>query len=115
MITNPTPNQCEPIGDTVKSVRKFVSDFKKVFDKAPIEERKILIGKCISEIVVDRDKKVARFFVRRIPVASPQLEELLQNKRVPTEVVSTRSSGDTLQCAPTKTSSIFIVVGELSI
>ena len=47
----------------------------------------------ISEIVVDRDTETVVFHVRKIPAISPDLEELLQNKRVPADFASTRSSG----------------------
>jgi hypothetical protein len=32
-----------------------------------MEERKMLLRKCISEVIVDREKKVVRFYVNRVP------------------------------------------------
>ena len=44
-------------------VAGFVLNFEREFEKAPIQERKLLIQRCISEIIVDRDNSVARFHV----------------------------------------------------
>ena len=74
-------------------VAGFVLNFEREFEKAPIQERKLLIQRCISEIIVDRDRNIARFHVRRIPAVMPQMQVPSQKRRVPTEVVSTRSSG----------------------
>jgi hypothetical protein len=51
----------------------------------------------ISEIVVDRESGVVRFYVRRVPAVSPELEKLYEKKRVPAGVASTQSSGGPLQ------------------
>jgi hypothetical protein len=51
-------------------------DFEREFEKAPIEDRKSLIKKCISRIIVDREEGLARFYVRRIPAATPELQRL---------------------------------------
>jgi hypothetical protein len=61
-------------------------------DKAPIEDRKSLIKKCISRIVVDREEKVARFYVRRIPAVTPELQRLFQPGENPHGVVSSLSA-----------------------
>ena len=47
----------------------------------------------ISEIVVNREKEVVEFYVRKVPAVSPELEELLQNKKAPTNSVSAEGSG----------------------
>ena len=65
-------------GDWSQAVARFVLDFEKEFEKAPIEDRKGLIKKCISRIVVDREEGVARFYVRRIPAVTPELLRLLE-------------------------------------
>ena len=49
--------------------------------------------KMISKIDVDRDNNVVRFYVRRLPAVTPELDEMLQKERVATEVVTTQSSG----------------------
>jgi site-specific DNA recombinase len=74
-------------------VAKFILNFEEKFENAPIEEKKLLIKKMISEIVVDRDNGVVRFYVRRVPAVSPELEKLYEKKRVPAGVASTQSSG----------------------
>ena len=74
-------------------VAAFVLNFDREFERAPIQERKLLIQRCISEIIVDRDKSVARFHVRRIPAIVPQIQVHPHKKRLPTEVVGNRSSG----------------------
>jgi len=42
-------------------VAKFILNFEEKFEKAPIEEKKLLVKKMISEIVVDRESGVVRF------------------------------------------------------
>src|ERR1051325_281655 len=76
-----------------KEVARFILEFESKIQTVPPEEQKLLIKKVISKIVVDRDRNVVQFFIRRIPAVSPQLEELLQNKKAPTESVSAESSG----------------------
>ena len=58
-----------------------------------MEEKKLLIKLCISEIVVKRERGVIQLFVRKIPAVSPQLEKLYKNKKALTRVVSAQSSG----------------------
>ena len=74
-------------------VAKFILNFEEKFEKAPLEEKKLLVKKMISEIVVDRESGVVRFYVRRVPAVSPELEKLYEKKRVPAGVASTQSSG----------------------
>ncbi|MEX2117168.1 MAG: recombinase family protein [Bacteroidota bacterium] len=81
------------VENVASQVRDFINNFEEVFEKAPIEERKTLIKKVISEIIVDRESNTIRFYIRKLPAVSPQLEDLLKKKRAPTEVVSARSSG----------------------
>ena len=78
-------------------VAKFILNFEEKFENAPIDEKKLLVKKMISEIVVDREKGVARFYIRRVPAVSPELEKLYEKKRVPAGVASTQSSGGPLQ------------------
>ncbi len=88
-----TAEQQAEIMNYGKQVADFILNFEANFERAPIEERKLLMQKVISEIVVDRDQNVVRFYVRRVPAVSPALEGLLENKRALTEPVSARSSG----------------------
>src|SRR6267143_3338257 len=76
-----------------KEVADFILEFEKKIETTPPEEQKLLIKKVISEIVVDREREVVQFHIRRVPAVSPQLEELLKNKKAPAESVSAGSSG----------------------
>jgi hypothetical protein len=69
-------------------------NFESEFEKAPIEEKKLLVRKCISHIIVDREKPAVRFYVRRIPAATPWLEETLKINDRTTGVVRSSGSGD---------------------
>ena len=77
-----------------REVADFALNFEKRIDLVSPEEKKGLIKQIISHIIVDRDNNVVRFFVRKMPVTNPQLQQLLQNKKVlATEVASTTGSG----------------------
>jgi hypothetical protein len=62
--------------------------------REPIEEKKVLVRKCISHINVDRHKPAVTFYVRRIPAATPWLEEALKTHDRTTGVIRSSSSGD---------------------
>ena len=66
------------VSDWSDAVARFVLSFETEFEKAPIEDRKSLIKKCISRIVVDREEGFARVYVRRIPAVTPELQRLLE-------------------------------------
>lgn len=74
-------------------VEEYVRNFETNIHQAAIEERKMLMRRMISEIIVDRDAECVKFYVRRLPVVTPELENLLKNKRVPANFASTLSSG----------------------
>jgi hypothetical protein len=75
-------------------VKRFVDHFEVNFQKAPMEEKKLLVKKMISEVVVDRETNTVRFYLRRLPAITPLLEEVYKNKTLPTkEIVSSASSG----------------------
>ena len=76
-----------------EEVARFILEFETKIKTVPIEEQKLLVKQVISSIVVDREREVVQFYVRRVPAVSPQLEELLQNKTAPTQSVSAESSG----------------------
>jgi hypothetical protein len=79
--------------DVSREVVDFITNFESIFQQAPIEERKMLVKLCISRIVVERERGVVQFFVRKIPAISPKIEELYENKKALTCVVSAESSG----------------------
>ena len=47
----------------------------------------------ISEIVVDRHKGVVRFYVRKVPAVSPELENPYENKKATAKIASAECSG----------------------
>jgi hypothetical protein len=61
-----------------REVAGFALDFEQRFEKAPIEEKKDLVQRCISKVIVDKEKRVARFYVKKVPAGSPQLESLYE-------------------------------------
>lgn len=63
-----------------QEVAKFVLNFEERIETAPIEEKKELVQRCISRIVVDKERMVARFYVKRIPAVLPQMEALYETK-----------------------------------
>ena len=62
------------IDEIKKEVAKFVLNFEERIEVAPIKEKKELVQRCISRIVVDKERMVVRFYVNRIPAVSPHLE-----------------------------------------
>lgn len=57
-------------------IKEFIENFEATFEKVPMDERKLLVKKCIKQIVVDTDNKVIRFYIRKLPLVSSDLEEL---------------------------------------
>ena len=77
-----------------EDVRRFILEFEKRFEAAPIVEQKFLIKKMISAIGVDREKEVVQFFVRLVPSISPEVEDLLEKRKgLSSEIASPQSSG----------------------
>ena len=66
--------------DLSKSVAAFILNFDEVFERAPMAEKKFLIQKCISEIVVDREAHVARLGSSASP-RQPSNERISANKK----------------------------------
>ena len=58
-----------------------------------MEEKKLLMRKMISKIDVDRDNNVVRFYVRKLPAVTPELDEMVQKERVVADVATTQRSG----------------------
>jgi hypothetical protein len=73
-----------------KNQMEFCLNFDVRFSEATISEKKVLLQKCLSEIIIDRDRKVAVVRVREIPAIHPDVANLLQNKKAHTEVVCAR-------------------------
>ena len=42
----------------------------------------------ISKIDVDRDNTVVRFYVRKLPAVTPELDEILQKERVAADIAT---------------------------
>lgn len=82
--------------DEVKrEVADFVLNFQERFQGTQMEERKELVQRCISKIIVDKEKRVARFYVKKVPAGSPQLESLYEG--------NTAGSVMTAKCARNRT------------
>lgn len=79
--------------DSAQEVANFILNFEEEFEKADPLQKKALLKKCISHIVVDRDRNVVRLAVRRIPAVTPELDQLLQKETAATKVVTAVSSG----------------------
>ena len=76
-----------------RRVEDFITHFETRIDEAPMEEKKILMKKMILKIEVDRDDNVVRFYVRKLPAVTPELDEMVQKERVVADVATTQSSG----------------------
>ena len=81
--------------NNVDAVAEFMSGFEHHFENAPPHEKKLLMRKCISRIVVDRDEGTINVGICLVPAATPAIEALYKNRAaLTTEVVSAASSGD---------------------
>ncbi len=81
------------LADVGKSVAEFLLNFEQKFKEAPMHERKVLVKQCISRIVIEKENKIARFYVRRIPAVVPVLEELYRKEDLALRsVMSTNSA-----------------------
>ena len=87
--------QTMSIPEVTKLVKQFLENFEEIFERAPLEDRKVLMKKFIQEIIVDREMNVVRFYVRRIPPLTPTLERLITKEKKPThgECVGLACSG----------------------
>lgn len=90
---HPIQSSVPDLAEIKRRVSAMLLNFQDRFEKAPIEERKLVVRKLISQVVIDRDQRVARLYVRKLPAVTPELESLYENKRALTDVVSARSSG----------------------
>ncbi len=69
---------------------RFFVDFRKRFDKAPIEEKKALLRQVVLGVSVNPVEKVARCSITKIPMVSPALRSAL----LPSGFVGRTCSGD---------------------
>ena len=75
-----------------KAMAEFVLNFDRKFADVPMEEKKDLMKKCNSRIVVNKDRKVARIYVRRVPAVNGDLEAILEGERANPRFVSRESA-----------------------
>jgi hypothetical protein len=64
--------------ETSHLVANFILNFEEEFERSDPYRKKALLKQCISDILVDRERKVVRFSVRRIPVMTAEIESLLK-------------------------------------
>jgi hypothetical protein len=67
--------------DIGRAVSDFILNFERSFEHAPMPERKLLVRKCISKVIVDRDRRVAEFYVRKIPLVNSTIDGLFSSER----------------------------------
>jgi hypothetical protein len=79
-------------GELTGKVREFADNFDRLYEGAPIEERKSLIQKCISAIEVDRDESAVRIYVRTVPAITPRLETVFHRVEAENLCVSRESA-----------------------
>jgi hypothetical protein len=64
-------------------VANSILNFEEKFDQSDFVSKKLLLKKCIYGATVDREKNVFRLDVRRVPMATIDLEFLLQKEKAP--------------------------------
>ena len=81
--------------DSSREIADFILNFEDDLNSSDPFRKKVLLKKCISDIVVDRAKNVINLSARILPAVTPELEYLLlQNKKaVATKVATAVSSG----------------------
>jgi hypothetical protein len=76
-------------------VANIILNFEEKFNHSDFASKKLLLKKCIYGATVDREKNVFRLDVRQVPMATIDLEFLLQKEKAATKVVTAMSSGGT--------------------
>ena len=79
--------------DSSHEIANFILNFEDELSCSDPFRKKALLKKCISHIIVDRDKKVIRLAARLLPAVTPELDYLLQKETAATKVVTAVSSG----------------------
>ena len=65
--------------DLVSEVEEFIVGFDREFDVASVEEKKRLLKRCLSKIVVDRNDKKVRVYVKQLPVSPAALSNTVES------------------------------------
>ena len=65
-----------------ESVRSFVHNFERFFDSASLYEKKQFLQKCIKTVEIDRKKEMVRFYFNEVPIAIPQIGEMMKKNSV---------------------------------
>ena len=71
----------------------FCVNFEVRFSEATAWEKKVLFQKCLVEIIIDRDRKIAVVHVREVLAIHSDVVNFLQNKKAHTKIVCARCSG----------------------
>ena len=81
--------------NNIETITEFMLGFEHQFENAYPHEKKLLMKRCVSQIVVDRDEGMVNLAIRLVPAATAEIEALYRNKTaLTTEVVSAACSGD---------------------
>ena len=78
--------------DSKQLAASFMAEFEDIFEASTIEQRKVLLQRCIREIVVGRGNEEACVIVRRLPVVTPILERILEKSENEQQCVSFQSA-----------------------
>ena len=72
-------------------------NFRERFEERSPEDRKDQVKRCVSRIVVDKERGIATAYIRRMPAALPAIELLCQKQRpLTTGVVSAEEGTGTM-------------------
>ncbi len=75
------PDQ-QQITEVAGNASQFLDDFDNYFSVAPISERKSMIRQVVDRIVIDRERRVAKCFLLKIPRGAGKIvEDLLQGEK----------------------------------
>ncbi len=78
-------------------VADFMRNFDRNFKRALQEEKRLLLRRSVSRILVDRQNYVAQAAVRRLPAVIPEIADMLEKigkKALTTKVAGAARSGD---------------------
>jgi hypothetical protein len=57
-------------------VADFILNFEQRIASIPIHQKKDLIRRVVSKIIVDRDANIVRCYVRRVPAVTTEIEDI---------------------------------------
>ncbi|MBC8044645.1 MAG: recombinase family protein [Rhizobacter sp.] len=85
----------------VELMRGYVNEFEEWFERGTTEERKQVLRQCVAGIVIDRKRKVAVCYIRRVPAVNRSVARLYErvekqaafSGKPENAVVSKRSGG----------------------